>query len=102
MNERERNSLNNPYDVTPEENGGYPFTQADQTDEIDTLANDAGVDAKIESEDFCQFRISVWKNEEFFRASCGSSYKAKEVADTVWRYCPICGKEIKYDFGKQG
>ena len=48
MNERERNSLNNPYDVTPEENGGYPFTQADQTDEIDTLANDAGADAEPE------------------------------------------------------
>ena len=48
MNEKERNSLNNPYEVTPEEKSGYPFTQADQTDEIDTLANDAGADAELE------------------------------------------------------
>lgn len=52
MNETERNSLNNPYEVTPEENKGYKekrYTWAEtyQTDEIDKLANDAGADAEL-------------------------------------------------------
>ena len=41
------NDLINPLDVTPEEKKDYPWTQADQTDEIDTLANDAGADAEL-------------------------------------------------------
>ena len=45
---RDYNDLNNPLDVTPEVKEGYQFTQADQTPEIDTLANDAGADAEIE------------------------------------------------------
>ena len=59
------NDLINPLDVTPEENKGYKekrytWAQTYQTDEIDTLANDAGAEAELRA----------LPEKEFFKGFC--------------------------------
>jgi hypothetical protein len=71
------NDLVNPLDVTPEEKKEYPWTQADQTPEIDTLANDAGADSEIEK----PVVILVNRHERRKRAKLARLEAAMEKAE---------------------
>ena len=82
----------------------YPWTQADQTPEIDALANDAGIAAEeAKAEQAAEpFETCLWTEDNDIKwdTACGESFVFDDGGpyENGFIFCCYCGKRLAFEY----